>query len=289
MLRVKAPAKINLCLHVGERRSDGYHNLESLVAFADIGDELTFEDADRLSLNVEGPFASGLAGEADNLVLRAARGVMKIAGREIPKHITLTKNLPVASGMGGGSADAGATIRAFLLEWPRDEVKLSDFADLAGNLGADVPVCFFGQNAWMMGRGDEIFRCELPELHAVLVNPCISVSTRDVFAGLEMRTGIDAVERPDGFASAADLIEFLKSTKNDLETSAFALAPQILMALSALRARDGIRLARMSGSGATCFGLFDDAQRAQSAAEGLTSDHPNWWVKAAILAKASED
>ncbi|HWD49051.1 MAG TPA: 4-(cytidine 5'-diphospho)-2-C-methyl-D-erythritol kinase [Rhizomicrobium sp.] len=289
MLRVKAPAKINLCLHVGDRREDGYHELESLVVFADVGDELAFQDADKLTLAVDGPFASTLSAERDNLVLRAARGVAAIAGRDIPKRITLVKNLPVASGMGGGSADAGATIRAFLLEWPRDEIKLLDFAELAAKLGSDVPVCFFGQNAWMLGRGDEIYRCEVPELHAVLINPGVSVSTRNVFAHLRKRTGLDSIERPDGFETAADLIEFLQTTNNDLEAPAVAIAPAIAEVLSALRGSDGIRFARMSGSGATCFGLFEDAAHAQSAAGAIQSNHPNWWTVAAVLAKSDPD
>ena len=289
MLRVRAPAKINLCLHVGERRSDGYHELESLVVFADVGDDLVLEDASDLSLAIEGPFAGALSGEADNMVLRAVRGVAKIAKRDLNKRITLTKNLPVASGIGGGSADAGATIRAFLLEWPRDEIKLADFAALAGTLGADVPVCFFGQNAWIAGRGDEIYRCEVPELHAVLINPGTSLSTRDVFERLKARTGTGVIERPDGFGSGADLIEFLGVTRNDLEAPALSLAPEIGAVLSVLRACDRIRLARMSGSGATCFGLFDDAASAEGAAAKIASENPNWWIASTILSKTDED
>jgi 4-diphosphocytidyl-2-C-methyl-D-erythritol kinase len=286
MLHVRAPAKINLCLHVGGRHDDGYHDLESLVVFADTADDLTFADADRLSLIVDGPFASALTGESDNLVLRAARGVAKLAKRDLHKRITLTKNLPVASGMGGGSADAGATIRAFLLEWPKEEIRLRDFAELAGRLGADVPVCFFGQNCWMLGRGDEITRCEVPELHAVLVNQGVAISTRDVFANLQTRTGTDSIERPDGFESAEALVEFLQSVTNDLEAPARALTPVIGDVLNALRAAPGIRLARMTGSGATCFGLFANAQAAQSAAAQIAGDHADWWVKATVLAKA---
>ncbi len=289
MLSVRAPAKINLCLHIGARRGDGYHDLESLVVFADVGDELAFEDAEKLSLIVDGPFAGALTGEADNLVLRAARGVAKLAQRGLPKRITLTKNLPVASGVGGGSADAAATIRAFLLEWPKEEIKLRDFAELAGRLGADVPVCFFGQNCWMLGRGDEITRCEVPELHAVLVNPGVAIATRDVFADLQTRTGTETIERPDGFENATALIEFLQTTTNDLEAPALSLVPQIGEVLKALRAQPGIQLARMSGSGATCFGLFENAQAAQFAAEQIAGDHPDWWVNATVLAKMDSE
>ena len=288
-VRVTAPAKINLFLHVGEKRADGYHELESLVAFADVADELTLEAADKLSLTIEGPFAAALAGEADNLVLRAARGAAKIAGHDLPKRITLTKNLPIASGIGGGSADAAATLRAFLLEWPKEEIRLADFVDLAKRLGADVPVCFFGHSAWVWGIGDGIERIDLAELHAVLVNPGIALATHDVFAALKQRSGTDKLEWPERFASANALIGFLKSVGNDLEAPATARAPAIADVLKALRAARGARLARMSGSGATCFGLFDSASAAQAAATEIARAHPRWWVKPAVLAKADTE
>ena len=286
MTRVFAPAKINLFLHVGDKRADGYHELESLVAFADVGDDLNFENADTLSLTVEGPFGGQLVGEGDNLVLRAARGAAMLAGHDLPRRITLTKNLPVASGIGGGSADAAATLRAFLLEWRQDEFKLSDFVELAKTLGADVPVCFFGHSAWMYGIGDGIERVDLPELHAVLVNPGVSLATRDVFAKLAARSGVDKLEWPESFGSAELVVDFLRAVGNDLEASAQSLAPVIGDALAALRATKGVQLARMSGSGATCFGLFADVASANAAAAKIASDHPAWWVKATILSKA---
>jgi len=289
MTKVFAPAKINVFLHIGDRRADGYHELESLVAFADVGDDLLFEEADALSLRVDGPFGVSLAGEDDNLVLRAAHGVAALAGHDLPRRMTLTKNLPVASGIGGGSADAAATLRAFLLEWRQEEIRLADFVELAKTLGADVPVCFFGHSAWMYGIGDGIERTDLPELHAVLVNPGVSVATRDVFSKLTARSGVDALHWPEGFATADDVIAFLETVGNDLEASALVLAPVIGEALNALRGLDGIRLARMSGSGATCFGLFADQATAQAAAAQIVRDHPQWWVTPAILAKADED
>ena len=285
MTRVFAPAKINLFLHVGDKRADGYHELESLVAFADVGDDLDFENADALSLTVDGPFGGQLMGEGDNLVLRAARGAAMLAGHDLPRRITLTKNLPVASGIGGGSADAAAALRAFLLEWRQDEFKLSDFVELAKTLGADVPVCFFGHSAWMYGIGDGIERVDLPELHAVLVNPGVSVATRDVFAKLDARSGVDKLHWPEGFASADAVIAFLKTVRNDLEEPALSLAPIIGDALDVLRAANNVRLARMSGSGATCFGLFADVADAKAAAEWIARAHPLWWVKPAILSK----
>lgn len=288
MTRVFAPAKINLFLHVGGRRSDGYHELESLVAFADVGDDLTFEEAEALSLTVGGLFGAALAGEGDNLVLRAAHGVAALAGHDLPRRITLTKNLPVASGIGGGSADAAATLRAFLLEWRREEIRLADFVELAKTLGADVPVCFFGHSAWMYGIGDGIERTDLPELHAVLVNPGVSVATREVFSKLSTRSGVDKLHWPEGFASPDEVIAFLKTVGNDLEAPALGMAPVIGDALDALRAASGVRLARMSGSGATCFGLFADQATAQIAAAQIAHDHPQWWVKAAVLAKTDD-
>ena len=288
-MRVFAPAKINLFLHIGSRRADGYHELESLVAFADVGDDLDFETADTTSLAVDGPFAEGLANESDNIVLRAAAGAAMLAGHDIPKHIRLTKNLPVASGVGGGSADAAATLRAFLLEWPSENVKLADFVELAKNLGADVPVCFFGHSAWMYGIGDGIERTDLPELHAVLVNPGVAVSTRDVFAALRDKSGTDIIDWPQDFHDADAVVDFLKIVRNDLEAPALAIAPQIADVLSALRAAPGIKLARMSGSGATCFGLFEDQASAQAAAQTIAQAHPGWWVRAAVLSKADEE
>ena len=286
MTRVFAPAKINLFLHVGDRRADGYHELESLVAFADVGDDLVFENADELSLAVDGPFAAPELLDPGNLILRAASGAAALAGHDLPRRITLTKNLPIASGIGGGSTDAAATLRAYLLEWRQDEFKLSDFVELAKTLGADVPVCFFGHSAWMYGVGDGIERVDLPELHAVLVNPGVSVPTRDVFAKLDVRSGVDKLVWPESFGSAELVFEFLATVGNDLEAPALKTAPAIGDVLSALRAANGIRLARMSGSGATCFGLFADAAAAQAAAAQIGRDHPRWWVQPTVLSKA---
>ncbi|HEY2032507.1 MAG TPA: 4-(cytidine 5'-diphospho)-2-C-methyl-D-erythritol kinase [Rhizomicrobium sp.] len=288
MTKVFAPAKINLFLHIGDKRADGYHELESLVAFADVGDDLVFENADELSLTVEGPFAAQLGNGSDNLVLRAAEGVAMLAGHDLPRRITLTKNLPVASGIGGGSADAAATLRAFLLEWRQDEIKLADFVELAKTLGADVPVCFFGHSAWMYGIGDGIERVDLPELHAVLVNPGVSVATGEVFGKLVARSGVDKLIWPESFGSAELAVEFLKTVGNDLEAPAVSQAPVIADVLGVLRGAQGVQIARMSGSGATCFGLFADATAVQAAAAQIARDHPNWWVRATVLAKADE-
>jgi 4-diphosphocytidyl-2-C-methyl-D-erythritol kinase len=288
-MRVFAPAKINLFLHIGSKRADGYHELESLVAFADVGDDLEFTEADKTSLAVDGPFAAALANENDNIILRAAAGAAMLAGHDVPRRIALTKNLPVAAGIGGGSSDAAATLRAFLLEWPRENVKLSDFVELAKTLGADVPVCFFGHSAWMYGIGDGIERTDLPELHAVLVNPGVAVSTRDVFASLREKSGTDIIDWPQDFRDADAVVHFLKIVRNDLEAPAQAIAPQIADVLSVLRAQPGVKLARMSGSGATCFGLFMNQVAATAAAQSVAQAHSDWWVRAAVLSKKDEE
>jgi 4-diphosphocytidyl-2-C-methyl-D-erythritol kinase len=254
--RVFAPAKINLFLHAGEKRTDGYHALESLVVFVDVGDELAFESAPELSLAVDGPFAAELAGEGDNLVLKAARALGVTAA------IRLTKNLPVASGIGGGSADAAAVLRA------RGEGR-TDLYDLAEALGSDVPVCVDSKAAWMEGRGEILTPMAVPEMHLVLVNPRVGVSTAAVFRALDTRSGLGAVR-----SNALD------GTRNDLEAPARAIQPVIGEALDAIAALPGVRLARMSGSGATCFGLFDDAETTARAADQLAMAHPGWWVRA---------
>lgn len=289
MTRVFAPAKINLFLHIGDRRVDGYHELESLVVFADVGDDLVFDAADATSLTIDGPFGATLSNGDDNLVLRAARGVAALAGHDLPRRITLTKNLPVESGIGGGSADAAATLRAFLLEWRRDEVRLADFVELAKTLGADAPVCFFGHSSWMYGIGDGIERIDLPELPAVLVNPGVPVPTRESFAALASRSGVDRLHWPEGFADVADVIAFLRTVGNDLEAPTLSLTPVVRDVLDALRGCDGVQLARMSGSGATCFGLFESRAAADAAVTRIARDHPGWWVRSAVLSKQDEE
>ncbi len=256
-VKVFAPAKINLFLHVGDKRADGYHALESLAVFVDVGDELAIAPAEALSLQVDGPFADGLDGEDDNLVLKAARALNATA------RIVLTKNLPVASGVGGGSADAAAVLRGL-------GAGRSDLHAIAATLGSDVPVCVDSRAAWMEGRGEILTPATVPEMHLVLVNPRLGVSTAAVFRALGARSGLGAAR------STA-----LEGTRNDLEAPARALQPAIGEVLDAMAASPGARLARMSGSGATCFGLFDDAEAAARAGKLLSDAHPGWWVRAA--------
>jgi len=273
-----ARAKINLFLHVGRRRADGYHELESLVAFTDAGDVLTFAPAETLSLAIDGQFASSLQNEPDNLVLKAARALAAHAGVEPRAKITLTKNLPIASGIGGGSADAAAALRGLCKLWNLSPSP-DDLNEIALSLGSDVPVCLVSKSAWMTGRGEHIAPMSLPRIPMVLVNPGVPVSTAEVFANLHSRTGVGA-PKPDAIHSTDELIAYLKTTANDLEAPARAIAPVIEEALTALL-NCGALLARMSGSGATCFGIFEDDAKAGAAANIIAKAHSGWWVKAA--------
>ncbi len=272
MLSERAPAKINLHLHVVGRRSDGYHLLDSLVVFADAADVLTVEPADGLSLAVTGPFAAGLDGEADNLVLRAARALASSAGVDAAGRLVLEKNLPVASGIGGGSADAAAALRLLARFWGID----SRLETLAAGLGADVPVCVMSRPALMSGIGEVLSPAPpLPAAGMVLVNPGVAVSTPSVFRAREGGFSAVADWPAGGWPDAESLAASLRETANDLEAPALRLAPVIGAALAALRAAPGCLLARMSGSGATCFGLFADAAVARAAA----IERPGWWVR----------
>lgn len=278
-----APAKINLYLHVGDRRDDGYHALDSLAVFADAGDSLAFEPADTLTLKVEGPFADGLQTEDDNLVLRAARALARYARCEAVGAITLTKNLPVASGIGGGSADAAAALRGLSRLWGLDP-HAEDLREIAATLGSDVPVCIACRASYMEGRGEMLTQAiKMPAASLVLVNPGVAVATADVFRALGTRTGVGTVTRIDFERETWTLAEFLKETANDLEAPALEIAPVIGDVLTALRAQRGAYLARMSGSGATCFALFEDGDTAPDAARALQAAHPGWWVQAAQI------
>jgi len=261
----RALAKINLALHVLGRRPDGYHELDSIVAFADVGDRLIFAEADDWQLEIKGPFAEGLSAR-DNLVLKAARAWPGLTQRY---RITLEKNLPIASGMGGGSADAAACLRALAtLAGGVDEDRLHA---IATGLGADVPVCLSGKACRMRGVGDRLEPMELEPLPAVLVNPRQGVATADVFAKLALKPGATGFA---GIAAAADLA----SCRNDLMAPALIVAPVIGEVIEALRAAPGLHFARMSGSGATCFGIFRSPATARTAADTIRSRHPGWWV-----------
>jgi 4-diphosphocytidyl-2-C-methyl-D-erythritol kinase len=278
-----APAKVNLFLHVGEKRSDGFHDLESLVVFVEAGDTLSFTQSGELTLSVDGPFAKDLSSEGDNLVLRAAHTLASHAGSSPRAAITLTKNLPVASGIGGGSADAAATLRGLTRLWALD-MSWSRLRAIAETLGSDVPVCVESKPSWMEGRGERIAAAgALPEMALVLVNPGMAVPTADVFRALKTRRGTGKVDHSARMLRPRDLIAFLKTTSNDLEAAARVIAPVIGEVLSELSRMPGVELWRMSGSGATCFALFEDESAAEMAAIALSHSHPDWWVQSTRL------
>jgi 4-diphosphocytidyl-2-C-methyl-D-erythritol kinase len=285
----RAPAKINLTLRVIARRPDGYHDLDSLVVFAGVGDTLTFAPGRTLALTVDGPTAAASGTLDDNLVLKAARALAeRVEGLKLGRF-ALAKRLPVAAGLGGGSSDAAAALR-LLARANRIAIDDPRLLDAARATGADVPVCLNPRPRVMRGIGDILSRpLALPKLPAVLVNPRVAVPTKDVFTAL--RAHLDARQDAENGADfesakrlrAKALIDALVSERNDLEAPAIAIAPAIAEVLADLRAIRSCRLARMSGSGATCFGLFATAPAAAAAARMLRAKHPNWWVRATRL------
>lgn len=279
-----APAKINLTLHVMGKRPDGYHLLESLVVFADTGDTLTVEAADALSFHVTGPNAGALADtpDADNLVLKAARLLDAGAGRGA--RVTLDKRLPVAAGIGGGSADCAAALRALNALWGLglDTAMLSA---LGLELGADVPVCVQAPRPCVMsGIGEKITRApSMPDLWCVLVNPGVPVATGPVFKALNAQptTAESDTFWPGGFADAKAAARFVTTCRNDLEPPARTLVAEVGETVRAIAATKNCLMARMSGSGATCFGLYADEEAATHAATALRRE--GWWVEAARI------
>ena len=283
-LSIPAPAKINLYLHVTGTRPDGYHLLDSLVAFAGIHDRVSVAPADGLSLTIEGPYGDELKGkQADNLVLKAARRLAEAAGIDAGADIRLDKRLPVASGIGGGSADAAAALTGLSELWGIDGAGGPDLEKLGLGLGTDVPACLFGSAAFIGGIGEEITRSPaLPPAWLVLVNPGVALSTPEVFAARE--GGYSEPARfGDAPGSARALADILARRGNDLTAAACGLVPAVSDVLKALEAADECLLARMSGSGATCFGLFDDAGGAARAAAVMSQSRPEWWVRASPL------
>jgi 4-diphosphocytidyl-2-C-methyl-D-erythritol kinase len=277
-----APAKLNLYLHVVGRRPDGYHFLDSLIAFAGVHDTVRAAKADALTFALDGPFGGALGAEADNLVLRAARALADLAGVAPRAALTLTKRLPVASGIGGGSADAAATLAALSDLW-RITPKPGALAKLALALGADVPVCLAGKAAQVSGIGETIAPAPpLPRAPLVLINPLKPLPTPAVF---KARTG--SFSKPSPLATtprdARDLADALAARRNDLTDAAIGLVPEIATILVALEAQPGCLLARMSGSGATCFALFARDEDARAAAAALRAAKPGWWVVASEL------
>jgi 4-diphosphocytidyl-2-C-methyl-D-erythritol kinase len=284
-------AKVNLTLRVVGRRVDGYHDLESLVAFADCADRLSLTPGSELHLATSGPRAQACGAAADNLVFKAAQ----LLGQRVPDlklgDFILDKVLPVAAGIGGGSADAAAALRllARANNLAVDDSRLIEVAKLTG---ADVPVCLASRACVMTGVGETLLPLSLPTMPCVMVNPGVGLATRDVFAALGLRSGellvgasdvMRATAWPEAGASLEDWVEALAAGSNDLEAPATRLQPVIGEVLSALGASNGAWLVRMSGSGATCFAIFENIPEARRAAQKIQLDHPTWWVHAGAL------
>ena len=279
--RERARAKVNLTLHVLGKRPDGYHELESLVVFADLCDELRFDAGPGGELSLAGPFAEAVDGE--NLVLKAKRAAEGWLGQKISGAFRLEKNIPVAAGLGGGSSDAAAALRIFLRAYGNGAAPEAFIAEAAA-IGADVPVCLYNRAAWMRGLGERVApAANMSALPAILVNPRVKLSTAEVFKRLgagPYRPGehsCPALFEAD-FRSPESAAAVLKLGRNDLENPAAALEPTVERALDALRSREGCLLARLSGSGPTCFGLFPSAASAKKAASAIAAAYPSWWV-----------
>ena len=284
-VRVRAPAKLNLFLHVGDKRADGYHALQSLVAFADAGDELELTPSSELTLKLTGPFGAQIPRGNANLVLKAAQALSELhSDTALGAAILLEKNLPVAAGIGGGSADAAATLRALNVLWGLNRSE-GELVDLAHSLGSDVPACVLSRPCWMEGRGEHVSAvAPLPPLDLVLVNPGVLLPTAGVFGSLNARTGASAMAPPVRIETLWDLVAYLEDSGNDLEPPATHIQPEIDHVLEALHHEPGCVFAQMSGSGATCFGLFNDREYAEGGAGRIAQDHPQWWVKATRIA-----
>jgi 4-diphosphocytidyl-2-C-methyl-D-erythritol kinase len=288
----EARAKVNLTLRVNGRRVDGYHDLESVVAFCDCADRLTLTPGPELSLTMTGPLASACGETSDNLVLKAAQLLGRsVAGLKVGSF-ALEKILPVAAGIGGGSADAAAALRllARLNDLRLDDERLREVA-LA--TGADVPVCLASRACDMTGVGETLMWLSPPKMPCVLVNPCVPVATKDVFKALGLRHGellvgaTDVVMQgsswPEEGGSLEEWVEALATGSNDLEAPATKIQPVIGVVISALNATNGAWLARMSGSGATCFALYENTADAKRAADKILREHPEWWGHAGVL------
>lgn len=283
MLTATAHAKLNLFLHIAGKRSDGYHLLDSLVAFCRFGDRISVSANESLSLKVSGPFASQISAGDDNLVLRAARLVQDYANIRNGATITLDKQLPVGAGLGGGSSDAAAAVHMLCALWgvalppPRA-------ANLLLPLGADLPVCLRARPAYMSGIGEVIepLTAKLPVCHVLLVKPPLSLLTRDVYAAYVPQQR-DRQRPVLNLANAGTFIESLAGAHNDLQRPAVSLCADVMQVLLELQTQIGCGLARVSGSGSACFGLFENHDHCVRAAERIAFDHPRWWVRATEL------
>lgn len=279
-IKVFAPAKINLFLHVTAKRDDGYHTLQSLVSFADFGDEVTITPTDDFSFTIHN--APTLGNDDNNLVVRAAKAVANAVQKDLNFAITLTKNIPMGAGLGGGSADAAATIKGLLQYW---DVALDDLTlqEILLSLGADVPICYHGTSAYFEGIGEIIRAIEnAPTLNAVLVYPNAHCTTVNIFKNYTSKF-TPTIDLPKGFKTQADLVEFISAQSNDLTGSAIQTIPAIQDILDVLACQENVILTRMSGSGSCCFGLFNSAQSAKKTEANIQKERPDWWVRPVIL------
>jgi 4-diphosphocytidyl-2-C-methyl-D-erythritol kinase len=291
LITIFAPAKINLFLHVTGRRDDGYHLLDSLVSFADIGDRLVLEQALDFELEINGPYAAAFnAKELDaspsssNLLVRAAWDMARLFKKNLAVKVTLTKNLPLGAGIGGGSSDAAAMIWGLLEYWKITE-RPDELMSLALKLGADVPACLSCITSRLEGTGEILSPLEtFPEIPVVLVYPARASSTALAFSRYHGNFK-EPADMPQGFENLDLLMRFLKTTNNDLHKAACESVPEIDNAINALRLQRGCALARMSGSGSSCFGLYEDGENAERAAAEILKSNPDWWVKAGWLGR----
>lgn len=288
MIREFAAAKVNLALRVGALRDDGYHPVDSIVVFADWGDALSIAPADDLSLCISGPQAEGLSPGDDNLVVRAVRALATAAGREVAGSIILEKHIPAGAGLGGGSADAAAALRAFNrlweLEWPLDML-----AGIGAEIGSDVPACVWSQPLRMTGRGERIRPIDAwPDFPALLVNPRLPVATGPVFAAFDQApAGTGAAFRPTADTGMQAILESLRAATNDLTDAAMSVQPVIRDVLDTLSTTGEPDMVRMSGSGATCFAIYPTASHRDAAVASLQATRPDWLVQPVVFSGAS--
>lgn len=281
-----ARAKINLTLHVGAAISDGaykgYHPVDSLVVFADIGDQLSYDvnfgAAGTVSLNISGPFSKGLEPDENNLILKAAHGFFKARDLAPRGQFSLVKNLPLASGIGGGSADAAAAFELLVSEF---NIEMPSILSLAAKIGADVPVCCGSKTAHMHGIGERVdCKDNLGAVPAILVNPGFAVSTADIFKAFD---SVPSDEQPKPQNWHGDLYDIAMAGQNDLQEIAISLRPEISNVIAQIALQNGCRLARMSGSGATCFGLFHTQTQSRAAAQAISAKYPHYWCQDVML------
>jgi len=279
-----APAKINLFLHIIGKLPNGYHALESLFVFANQGDRLQFQPASHLTLEVTGPFHDALTDAAPehNLVYKAALALQKISGTTKGAKITLEKNIPIAAGLGGGSSDAATTIRSLMALWELDIPEPELYA-LATSLGADIPSCLYGKACYVEGLGEKLTPITFPKVPLVLVTPPCAISTIWSYQQIRPPYTASLEHFPTAFEDMDGLVQLLSSTQNDMAAAAHSKEPMIHEVLDALATSEGCLLSRLSGSGPTCYGLFENIEAADHAATQLQQEHPDWWSCAVVV------